>query len=199
MNKPTIDNEAMKQAILKELARQGVEFAQVNIDVLSSDEIHFNVHPAKESNLNPKYVEMCRVSNQIVWEKVTRGDQLNNDLKDQHRVMNNHRNENPDFASDLTEAEFGELVTLAQQADSAWFRTPAFKTHIEAEIIADRAYFNTPEGKQFIEAWKATKAGRALIWQHEQATLDFTFFPMGEKRYLKGLDDKAGRVSREDE
>lgn len=62
---PTIDKEAMRFAILAELARQGIEFAQVKPRENYPDEIHFIILLHTEAQLRPDSVERCRVNNQI--------------------------------------------------------------------------------------------------------------------------------------
>jgi histidinol phosphatase-like enzyme len=62
---PQVDSKALEQAILRELQRQGIEFAQVKFDPFLPSEKHVSIHLHTEDRLNPKYVETVRVSNQI--------------------------------------------------------------------------------------------------------------------------------------
>lgn len=62
---PEFDFEAMRGAILAELARQGVEFAEVKTRPLYPGETHMIILTHYEAGLMPKYVELCRVTNQL--------------------------------------------------------------------------------------------------------------------------------------
>lgn len=62
---PTLDNEAMRIAILAELARQGIDFATVTPRVYMADEIRYNVHVLTESGIPPHFVDRCRVIRQL--------------------------------------------------------------------------------------------------------------------------------------
>lgn len=86
---PQLDSKALEQAILRELSRQGVEFAQVNYDPFTLSEKIVHIHLHTEDRLNPKYVERCRVSNQIVPSK------LSHDSKNFNTQFNENCNDLP--------------------------------------------------------------------------------------------------------
>lgn len=60
-----MDYTALEQAVLRELQRQGVEFARVHIRANYPHETHFIVEDFKLEQIDPKYVEAVRVVNQI--------------------------------------------------------------------------------------------------------------------------------------
>lgn len=60
-----MNKEQIKLAILKELQRQGVEYAKVEIMPIYSAEIHFVVIPLKRQHLVDGYVDIVRVDRQI--------------------------------------------------------------------------------------------------------------------------------------
>ena len=60
-----MDYHAIEQVILKELQRQGFEFARVHIRPNYPHETHFIVEDFKLEQIDPKYVEAVRVKNQI--------------------------------------------------------------------------------------------------------------------------------------
>lgn len=66
MRQPTVDYDAIQAVILQELARQGVEFASVHVhENFSGNETHIVIETMTIEQINPKYVENVRVSNQI--------------------------------------------------------------------------------------------------------------------------------------
>lgn len=60
-----MDNEAMRQAIIRELYRQGVEFGKVVVRANYSTETHFIIETYKESEITPKYLDSVRIENQV--------------------------------------------------------------------------------------------------------------------------------------
>jgi hypothetical protein len=73
---PALDYDALQQAILKELARQNIEFAEVKIDPFTSTEKIAHILLHTKEGLDPKYVERVRVSNQIKSEGKSIGDMV---------------------------------------------------------------------------------------------------------------------------
>src|SRR5258708_2417543 len=70
MASKTLNLEALEQVVLRELQRQGVGFAQVKADNnFGGSELHIIVETMTESQLNPKYVETTRISNQLTGPK----------------------------------------------------------------------------------------------------------------------------------
>jgi hypothetical protein len=67
MKRPDINFEAMQAVILAELARQGIEFGQVSVhkDYGGGGEHHVVIEAFNIEQLNPKYIENTRISNQI--------------------------------------------------------------------------------------------------------------------------------------
>ncbi len=67
MPKPKVDFSRIEQLVLCELQRQGVEFARVRAHENFSDfdTTHITVETFTERQLDPKYVEAMRISNQL--------------------------------------------------------------------------------------------------------------------------------------
>lgn len=66
MRKQAIDFSAVEQVILRELQRQGVEFARVRTrEHFGLSETHIIVEVFTEQQLDPRYVEAMRISNQL--------------------------------------------------------------------------------------------------------------------------------------
>lgn len=62
-----MDYTALEQAVLKELQRQGVEYARVKmyLNYGTGEEHHLVIEAMTEEQIQPKYVEAMRVANQI--------------------------------------------------------------------------------------------------------------------------------------
>lgn len=60
-----LDLEALKQAILSELARQNVKFATLKTEENASQELIIWIETHRENQLDPRYVETVRVTSQI--------------------------------------------------------------------------------------------------------------------------------------
>lgn len=68
-----IDEVALRLAILRELSRQGIEFAEVSLKWLYPTEHVTYIHPMKEEQIHPPLVEDARVNNQIQkWEYIAK-------------------------------------------------------------------------------------------------------------------------------
>lgn len=61
-----MDHQAIEQVVLRELQRQGIEFARVKMRTnYPGSEYHLIIEPMTQEQIQPKYVEKMRVANQI--------------------------------------------------------------------------------------------------------------------------------------
>ena len=65
MTVPTLDFAALQKAVLAELKRQSIEFAQVIIRALNANETHVIIHPFTKDQLNPTQIDGVRIDHQL--------------------------------------------------------------------------------------------------------------------------------------
>jgi hypothetical protein len=65
MTVPTLNYAALQKAVLAELKRQAIEFAQVTVQANNVNETHVIIHPFTADQLNPTQLDGVRIDHQL--------------------------------------------------------------------------------------------------------------------------------------